>query len=227
MKSILVALLLTSVFSSGVCFGQSNAIRSGTTLNQRYHVAEQKGNQPVSFISKGGRALKVTIDENGNRTYTFSDGSLFGVYDKYLTRTNYRGKNVDERYRFRVLPDKLEAGTNWKVHTGWYSQQCGEVKAVYLATAKTGPTITISASGKQNSLSSFILEFDGTAYDTVCGSRKSKRTIIYSPELGDSVFDEYIAFEDTGFLAEGYRVETSSFLLGSEIYMAEVLAVAK
>jgi hypothetical protein len=145
------------------------------------------------------------------------------LYDKFLTRISNRGKTIDPKYRFKTLPDTIEPGTKWTVSTGWYSSDCGDVKAEYQATATAGPTITISANGKESNASSFVLSYEGIASDTKgCGSRQSKRTVVYVPELEEAVFDEFIGLVAAGFLAEGYRVELKSVQAGGETYRIEI-----
>ena len=216
--------LFVSLFLANVCYGQGK-ITSGNILNYDVRPAVQVGNQPIAFKEEAmKRKLVISIADNGDRNYAYTNGKPFGLFDKFLTRISSRGKMIEPKYRFKTLPgDKIEAGMKWTVSTGWYSGDCGEVKAEYQATAAAGPTVTISTNGKESNVSSLTLSYEGIARDDKgCGSRQSKRTVVYVPELEETVLDEFIALVSSGFLADGYKVELKSLQVGGETYRIEM-----
>lgn len=104
MRVLIVALLISVFLPNGIAQAQSPAISSGDTLSYELLAPTLQPGQAIVFEKKPDRILKVTISDNGDRSYDHRSGKNFAVRDAFATKIVSHGNPIDEAYQFRHFP---------------------------------------------------------------------------------------------------------------------------
>jgi len=207
MRNFIVSLFLFASLSS---FAQTMPTANGDILTYEVFDAKQGFLQTeITFQPyKPGRTLKLNIESNGERSYTFLNGRPFAIYDKSFLRTSIRGVAVSPGEYFVLLPKdkKIEAGAKWEFSRSGYGYTCGNWKGDYLSVAKEGPEITLSIDGKNTPIKTLRIEISGEVLqgDVRCTTLTSKKVVHYAPELNEIIMEQAIDTKQKT-LAGGYR----------------------
>ena len=121
MRKLMVVLASLFFFVAESASGEilPRAIQSGDVLIFDVQAPTQTPGNPVVFEKKPDRILRVTVNEEGNRTYTHaSSGKPFAVTTPFITKIEDRGVPIEEPNRFRHFPpgEFPKPGKKWTVN---------------------------------------------------------------------------------------------------------------
>lgn len=209
MRKIFFALFLY-VWISGACFGQITLTGNGNVLTYDVFNAKQQRFQTEITVqpNKDQRVLRLNIEKNAGRKYTFMNEKPFTVYDKYFAMTSDHGKTVDTGARYPLLPinQKIEPGVQWNFSRKGYASICGNWMIAYQAVAKKGPDTSLNMDGTDIAVKTLLIEYRGDATSERCDPYKQTRFVLYAPELNELLMDQWIDFTPDGNSSEfGYK----------------------
>ena len=203
-------LLLPAIARAGLAPLGDGASLAGTGVYPRKVAGE-----PLGFTRDQEATFKLSIDAQGNRTYSRS--SPYWVYDRNFTRLVFRGVSLDPDARWPMLPPdgNVAPGMQWDVPLQRAATLCGPVDARYKARAETGPDLPISVDGAHVNVPTIRVVHEATLR---CGTKDPWVTttqILYSPELHEILDLTTVNYDgpsrDTLLLGDpgrGWRVHT-------------------
>lgn len=207
MKILIYVLLLSALFSTRTATAQAHPISSGDTLTFEVLSPTQQAGQAIVFEKKPDRILKVSISENGDRSYDHRSGKNFAVRNAFATKIVRHGKPIDEEYRFHHFPigKTPEPGQQWNVSFRAKTENYGDNIVSYRATAKQGTDFPILIDNREIKIPTVRVDYEGTINSTKYAWQATATiSLYYAPSLGEIVYNEQIALEK-GFLMSGYR----------------------
>lgn len=197
MRKIFITLFL-SVCVSGASFGQTAPTGSGNVLTYEvFNAKQQPYKKDITFqAEKEPRVLKLSIENNGARTYDFLNEKPFAVYDKYFAAISHFGKTVERSARYPLLPidQKIDAGMQWNFSREGYASACGKWSVTYEAVTKSGPDTVINMDGKDVAVKTLLIEYRGDAKSDKCDPYQQERFVWYAPGLNELLMDQWIEF---------------------------------
>lgn len=207
MKILICSLLFSMFFSTQTALAQTPPISSGDTLTFEVLSPTQQSGQAIVFEKKPDRILKVSISENGNRSYDHRSGKNFAVRDAFATKIVSHGKPIDEPYQFHHFPigKTPEPGQQWNVSFRKQTENYGDNAVSYRAIAQHGPDFPILINNREIKIPTVRVDYEGTINSTTFAWQATATiSLYYAPSLGEIVYNEQIALEK-GFLMSGYR----------------------
>lgn len=207
MRVLIVVLLISVFLPNGIAQAQSPAISSGDTLSYELLAPTQQPGQTIVFEKKPDRILKVTISDNGDRSYDHRSGKNFAVRDAFATKIVSHGNPIDEAYQFRHFPlgKTPEPGQQWDVSFRRKTDSYGDNIVSYHAIAQPGPDFPILIDNREARIPTVRVDYEGVIKSTKhTWNATATITLYYAPSLGEIVFNEATSLEK-GFLMSGYR----------------------
>jgi len=193
-------------------FGQVKPLATGDIITRTSLVAQQIGNGPVTFAPKESITLEVLIEDNGDRKFFESQGFGKPVYyanDKFFTDIIWRDKRIPQNLRFVRFPPggKLEPSMQWDVPP-YYTKSCGSTKAAsvlnYKATSENGPDVIITIDGKDTTVTTIRIFYEGWLPTCNPGfTWKKTHEVLYSPELNELISTKVVEWYMATMFMEG------------------------
>lgn len=194
-KSTTYALILALLSSAALA--QVRPLATGDIVTRMSLIAQQAGNDPITFASKSTENFKLVITETGDRRFEKPDGSGFVRFanDKNFTDIMTNNKVIEPKRRIARFPqgEALRPGMKWNLPTQTTRTSCGDMILNYAAASDEGPQLTISINDTPTQLNTIRINYEAIAR-TCDGQRDWRRTreVLYSPDLNELVSTKVI-----------------------------------
>jgi translation initiation factor IF-1 len=194
MKTIL-SLVVALIGISGVHAQTVEKLKTGDTVIVQTGSAIQTGSGPIEWKMRNPVTRILTIEPNGDRTYTLPSGRFSVKLNKEHSAIRTSSGEVPEEARFRRMIPGIKPGDTWKFKTTWSGRGCVS-DSNYLAIAKQGEPYTLLINGKEVVLQNIIrIDYTGDAGASCSNSPgRADAWAIYSPDLNEVIEYEFATY---------------------------------
>ena len=194
---IMQILMLVPALIGTAALAQVRPLASGDIISRISLVAQQVGNDPITFSQKNTENFKLALTDTGDRRLEKPDGSGFVRFanDKNFTDIMTNNKVIEPKRRIARFPqgEPLRPGMKWNLPPQSTRTSCGDMILNYTAVSDEGPALTININSVSTQVQTIRINYEATAR-TCDGQRDWRRTreVLYSPELNELVSTKVI-----------------------------------